>query len=68
MKYQLLLFTIYLITIEYYENTCEPYKSSDVCEAETENNCEWRETTPGSCNQKVEDDCTNYSFMELACN
>ena len=56
MKYQLLLFTIYLITILYCADPYESYKSSDECTADRQNSCEWRETIPGSCSQNVEDD------------
>ena len=57
MKYQLLLLTIYLITV-YSQNACT-YTTQHTCDED--NNCEWEETKAGSCGQTTTKDCSGLS-------
>ena len=62
MKYQLLLLTIYLITITYSQDTCNSYKTSATCTG----NCQWTETKAGSCAQTSTKTCTD-TLVESDC-
>ena len=65
MKYQLLLFTIYLITIAYGQDNACTYTTSEKCEADT--NCEWEEGNPGKCEQDTTKDCSTLDNDEEHC-
>ena len=58
MKYQLLLLTIYLITV-YSQKACNTYTTDETCDEA--DNCEWEVTKAGSCGQKTTKDCSGLS-------
>ena len=65
MKYQLLLLTIYLITIAYGQDNACTYTTSETCKADT--NCEWEEANPGKCEQETTNDCSKLANDEEHC-
>ena len=65
MKYQLLLLTIYLITIAYGQDNACTYTTSETCKADT--NCEWEEANPGKCEQETTKDCSTLTNDEEHC-